>query len=219
MRELEILKRLQHPNILKFMGTTRSFGPPVALVAPWIFNGTLTSFLYKKNETLTLHDCLLLVRTLRNFLDCALELINNVLIGSDRTAYLADFGLSETLTRSPSMTYLAKMSRRPGAARWAAPEWLSVEESASEISTQSDIYCFGSIMLQVLTGNVPWLRLNNEFVIWLKVVEGEMHPRPDDCVTDQQWNFMTRCWSKTPIERSSAQEALQFVDSELALYD
>jgi hypothetical protein len=45
------------------MGTTSDFGPSTALVAPWMTNGTLTSFLDLNNETLTLHDRLLLVST------------------------------------------------------------------------------------------------------------------------------------------------------------
>ncbi|KAG1726185.1 kinase-like domain-containing protein [Suillus paluster] len=143
----------------------------------------------------------------------------NVLISSDGTAYLADFGLSGTLTKSPGMTYLAKMSCHPGAMWWTAPELLSGEDSASAITTQSDMYSFGSIMLQVLTGSVPWRHLTNDTAILLKVIEGEIHPRPDNCcVTDQCWNLMTRCWSKSPIDRPSAEEVLQFVNSELALY-
>ncbi|KAG1754109.1 kinase-like domain-containing protein [Suillus occidentalis] len=60
-RELGIWKRLRHSNILKFMGTTSDFGLSVALVAPWMTNGTLTSFLDQNNETLRLHDRLLLL--------------------------------------------------------------------------------------------------------------------------------------------------------------
>ncbi|KAG1718133.1 kinase-like domain-containing protein [Suillus paluster] len=236
-RELGIWKRLQHSNILKFMGTTGEFGPSVALVAPWIVNDTLTSFL-NDNKTLTLRDRLLLLRGVAAGLDYLHTFSftvdghtysnpvvhgdltgNNVLIGSDRTAYLADFGLSGTLTKLPGMTYLMKMSRHPGALRWAAPELLSLEESGSAITTQSDIYSFGSITLQVLTGNVPWPHLNREAAIMGKLIfEGQTHPRPDR-VTDEQWDFMTRCWCKTPTDRPSAREALQFVESELARYD
>ncbi|KAG1723633.1 kinase-like domain-containing protein, partial [Suillus lakei] len=132
----------------------------------------------------------------------------NVLVGSNRTAYLADFGLSGTLTKLPSMTYLAKMSCHPGAVRWAAPELLSGEESVSAATTRSDMYSFGSIMLQVLTGNVPWCHLTRDFQISYQVIiEGKIHPRPHDvCVTDRHWNFMTRCWSMTPDNRPSAAE-------------
>ncbi|KAG1726257.1 kinase-like domain-containing protein [Suillus paluster] len=231
-RELGIWKRLRHRNILKFMGTTSDFGPSVALVAPWIVNGTLTSFLDEKNEILTLRDRLLLLCDVAaglNYLHTFSLTIDghthsnpvvhgdltgtNVLIGSDGTAYLADFGLSGTLTKLPGMTYLAKMSCRPGAVRWTAPELFSEEESDSAITTQSDIYSFGGIILQVLTGKVPWPHLNREAAILRKVIiEGEIHPRPDDDrVTDQQWNFMTRCWSQTPTNRPPAEEALQFI--------
>ncbi|KAG0707036.1 kinase-like domain-containing protein, partial [Suillus ampliporus] len=183
-RELGIWKRLRHSNILKFIGTTSDFGPSVALVAPWIANGTLTSFLNQNNETLALLDRLRLLHDIaaglnylhtfsltedgrtdlnpvihgdltgvRSFI-CSIThilMINcktNVLVDGDRKAYLADFGLSGTLKQLTGMTYLAKMSCHPGAVRWAAPELLTGEESAFAVTTQSDIYSFGSIMLQ-----------------------------------------------------------------------
>ncbi|KAG0702776.1 kinase-like domain-containing protein [Suillus ampliporus] len=236
-RELGIWKRLRHCNILKFMGTTSDFGPSMALVAPWIANGTLTSFINQHNETLALRDRLLLLRDIAaglNYLHAFSFTVDgqvyfnpvvhgdltgtNVLVGSDGTAYLADFGLSGTLTKLPGMTYLVKMTCHPGAMRWSAPELLSGEDSTSAITTQSDIYSLGNIMLQVLTGSVPWQHLTNDAAILLKVIGGEIHPRPEDsCVTDQCWDFMTRCWSMAAIDRPSAEEALEFLDRELIL--
>ncbi|KAG1726254.1 kinase-like domain-containing protein, partial [Suillus paluster] len=223
-----IWKRLRHCNILKLMGTTSDFGPSAALVAPWIVNGTLTSFLNHNNETLTLLERLFLVSTLSAFTEDGHTTLNpvvhgdltgnNVLISGDKKAYLADFGLSGTLHASTGMTYLAKMSHCPGAVRWTAPELLSEDESASAVTTQSDIYSLGSIMLQVLTGNVPWRHLTKEGTIAVRVYEGTIHPRPDDeRISDQHWNFMVSCWSRTPNDRPSAKEALQFVVSQLSL--
>ncbi|KAG2756768.1 hypothetical protein P692DRAFT_201433834 [Suillus brevipes Sb2] len=113
------------------------------------------------------------------------------------------------------MTYLAKLTCHPGAVRWAAPELLSGEESTSVATTQSDMYSFGNIMLQVLTGNVPWCHLTRDFQISYQVViEGKMHPRPNDAyVTDWYWDFMTRCWSTTYTDRPSAKEAVHFIGS------
>ncbi|KAG1750241.1 kinase-like domain-containing protein [Suillus lakei] len=236
-RELGIWKRLRHSNILKFIGTTRDFGPSEALVAPWIVNGTLMSFLKQNNETLGLHNRLLMLHDVAAGLDYLHTFSfdvdghtyfnpvvhgdltgNNVLIGSDGTAYLADFGLSGTLTKLPGMTYLAK-NCSPGALRWTAPELLSEEESAA-VTTQSDIYSFGSIALQVLTGHVPWCHLTRDIHMYQVISERKMHPRPDDDrITDQHWNFMTSCWSRAPIDRPSAEKTLQVIDSELALYN
>ncbi|KAG1835176.1 kinase-like domain-containing protein [Suillus variegatus] len=236
-REIGIWKRLRHPNILKFMGTTRDFSLSVALVAPWIVNGNLTSFLKK---TLGPRDRLLLLRDIAAGLDYLHTFSftvdgqtyfnpvvhgdltsNNVLIGSDRTAFLADFGLSGTLARLPGMTYLAMSQHRPGALRWTAPELVTAEDSTSGFTTQSDIYSFGSIMLQVLTGNLPWCHLTCEYKMYQVIFERKQHPRPAHCdrITDQHWNFMTSCWSENPFDRPSAKEALQFIDHELVLYD
>jgi hypothetical protein len=74
--------------------------------------------------------------------------------------------------------------------------------------------------MQVLTGNLPWSHLTNELQMWQAIIERKKHPRPaDGSITDRQWNFITSCWSITPINRPSAEEALQFIDRELALYD
>ncbi|KAG2076583.1 kinase-like protein [Suillus decipiens] len=239
-RELGIWKRLRHPNILKLMGITRHFGRSVALVSPWMVNGNLTSFLSKNNETLGLRDRLLLLRDIAaglNYLHtfnfgadghtCFNPIVhgdltgNNVLIGNDRTAFLADFGLSGTLTQLPGMMrYLAMSRYHPGALRWLAPELYSAEDSACVVTTQSDIYSFGSIMLQVLTGNLPWPHLTHDFQICQAINRQTEHPRPTDAhVTDKCWNFIASCWSKAPIDRPSAKEVLQFIDDELVLYD
>jgi hypothetical protein len=71
--------------------------------------------------------------------------------------------------------------------------------------------------MQVLTGNVPWCHLASDFQITYQVVIKEkMHPRPNNAhVTDRYWNFMTRCWSMTIIDRPPAKEAAQFVGSAL----
>ncbi|KAG2146135.1 kinase-like domain-containing protein [Suillus bovinus] len=210
-RELGIWKRLRHSNILKFMGTTSDFGPSKALVAPWMKNGTLTSFL-RENESLRLHDRLLLLRDVAaglNYLhtfslteDGHTDLNpivhgdltgTNVLIDGDRKAYLADFGLSGTFEKLAGMTYLAKRSCHPGAMRWTAPELLSGEESASAATTRSDMYSFGSIMLQVLTGDIPWCHLTKDNAV---VAASRLMGN-----------------ASSPIDRPPAEEAVQFVNS------
>lgn len=37
-------------------------------------------------------------------------------------------------------------------------------------------------------------------------------------ITREQWQFMQRCWSAIPENRPSTDEALEFVDVNLALY-
>ncbi|KAF8551233.1 hypothetical protein OG21DRAFT_1377060, partial [Imleria badia] len=44
-RQLEIWRRLDHPNVLPFLGITAGFSPIVSLVSQWMSNGTLQQFI------------------------------------------------------------------------------------------------------------------------------------------------------------------------------
>ena len=55
------MRRLEHPNIVPLLGVAQGFGPILAIVLPWMSNGTLHSFLTNKGQSLTLADRLKLV--------------------------------------------------------------------------------------------------------------------------------------------------------------
>ena len=63
-RELGIWRRLEHPNIVPFLGIAYGFGRQgqASLVSLWMANGSLQSFLGKHDEELTIARRLQLVR-------------------------------------------------------------------------------------------------------------------------------------------------------------
>jgi len=75
-----------------------------------------------------------------------------VLIDSDGHARLTDFGLSSVINAGEGMTYLAMATRCPGALRWVAPELVVKDGTGVAPTFGSDIYSFGSVMLQVSCG-------------------------------------------------------------------
>ena len=75
-----------------------------------------------------------------------------MLIDGDGRARLTDFGLSSVVNAGENMTYLAIATRRPGAVRLVAPEL------HSSPTFWSDIYSYGSVMLQVCSHLVDVLR-------------------------------------------------------------
>ena len=104
--------------------------------------------------------------------------------------------------------------------RWMAPELLNPpDDSQATPSTQSDVYSFGSIMLQVcdpgvlfrydsllicwhdgkiLTGRVPYHHLSRDEQVVFAIVSGTRQGRPDGAaVTDRTWEFIEWCWSST----------------------
>ena len=72
----------------------------------------------------------------------------NVLIQDDGRACLSDFGFCHVLGGIQGGSSLASRTCFPGTYQWAAPELL-VSADEVKASTQSDIFAFGCLMLQV----------------------------------------------------------------------
>lgn len=156
---------------------------------------------------------------------------SNVLILSNMTACIADFGLSSMLgDLQAGTTYLAATAMYPGAVRWTAPELL--ESDDLQPTTLSDIYSLGSIMLQVsilngsnlrkflrrssllqvLSGKVPWHEIKREVLIIRKIHLGHTPPCPSQSfLVGELWPFIDRCWSFKPNERPAAGNVLEFI--------
>ena len=74
---------------------------------------------------------------------------SNILIDDEGKACLCDFGLSSIAAEFQGTSYLT--STIGGNVRWAAPELYRINEDDSipTVTTQSDIYSFGSVVLEV----------------------------------------------------------------------
>lgn len=221
-REMGIWRRLNHPNVMEFMGYAFGFGVSMALVAPWAVNGTLTDYLKKNWSIITVADQL----SLLDDIVCGLTYLHsypnnpvthgdltgsNVLILEDMTACIADFGLSSMLGElQTGSTYLAATAMYPGAVRWTAPELLLSDDV--QPTTLSDIYSLGSIMLQVLSGRVPWHEIKREVIIIREIQQGNTPGYPSDSLlVSELWPFIRECWSSSPASRPTAGTALEFI--------
>ncbi|KAF9242605.1 kinase-like domain-containing protein [Melanogaster broomeanus] len=164
-RELGIWRRLEHDNIVPFLGIVYRFGRHdcASLVSLWMPNGTLQKFLAEQDGKLTV-TCQLHLNDVCQLLDIANGLVylhsfpvihgdltcNNVLLDAHFNARLADFGYASLIGETPeALAYLQMSTMRPGTFRWAAPErvFQNTEETVQP-TTKSDIYSFGNIALQ-----------------------------------------------------------------------
>jgi len=155
-RELGLLKRLEHPNIVPLLGVTKGFGPIPGVVFPWMSNGSLHSFLKNKGQTLTLVERLQLLQGIGSGLEYLHSIpvfhgdlhSGNVLIDEEHSPRISDFGLSSTIGKlQPGLSYMERLSSNVGAVRWAAPERLS----GCKPHPSGDIYSFGCMMFEVTT--------------------------------------------------------------------
>jgi serine/threonine protein kinase/tetratricopeptide (TPR) repeat protein len=160
--EQRILAALNHPNIARFYdgGLTEDRHPYI--VMEWI-DGTPIDRYCDENE-LDLDARLELVETVCRAVDHAHHNLivhrdlkpSNVLVTSDGTVKLLDFGVAKLLDpddgddREPGT--LTSMYGAPMTPEYAAPE----QFSGGAITTAVDVWALGVVLYQLLTGNKPF---------------------------------------------------------------
>ncbi|KAF8131846.1 hypothetical protein EV363DRAFT_134607 [Boletus edulis] len=123
------------------------------------------------------------------------------------------------------MTYLQRSTARPGALRWTAPEQIQSEESFNR-TTKTDVYSFGSVALQVLSGKQPWSEVREDAAVVLHLARGRKPGRPASrAMNDSHWNLIQECWSAieerptTEVINSTIQQFLNTFPPSPALSD
>ncbi|KAI9568799.1 kinase-like domain-containing protein [Boletus coccyginus] len=227
-RELGIWRRLSHTNIVPFLGIAYGFGMhgAMSLVSLWMSNDTLQNFLAMHDDNLGVVHRLQFLLDVANGLQYLHSLsvvhgdlsCNNVLLDGDYTARLGDFGYASLVGNIPEvLTYLRRSTTRPGALRWIAPEQIDLENTFIR-TTKSDIYSFGCVGLQVLSGKQPWSEVREEAAVVLRIARGYKPGRPASRpVDDLHWELIERCW--LPIEeRPAAETIVTFIQWFLSSY-
>ncbi|KAG1748004.1 kinase-like domain-containing protein [Suillus paluster] len=171
------------------------------MICPWAENGTLTGFLERQQDILSYEDRF----SLLNDIALGLQYLHsksivhgdltgsNVLIYGNGRAFILEFIGTSYFTSSIK-----------GNIRWAAAELFEVPEddeeeedeaSAVSLSTECDIYSFGSITLQVLTGKVPYYNVKKDNVVLGQVIRGKKpEPPKESRIEPADWEFIKRCW-------------------------
>jgi serine/threonine protein kinase len=193
-------KPLRHANILPLCGITYGFGPVPAIVSPWMSNGSLSTYLDKNYDSLSqarkfslLADVAAGLQYLHSKEVAHADLTgNNVLISHDGSALVADYGLLTTYSDLNGTSYIRSN------VRWAAPELFEVpdtEDVPSSPKLASDIYSFGCIAYQVLSGQQPYYNIRSDHQVVVAILRGIRPKRPDTPgIEDCHWNFIEQCW-------------------------
>ena len=95
-----------------------------------------------------------------------------------------------------------------------SPELLDPERFGFEKcrrTKKSDCYALGMVILEVLSGQVPFPR-DSPVMVMRKVIDGDRPGRPQGAdggwFVDDLWNTLERCWSPLPRNRPAANAVL-----------
>ncbi|PWA74793.1 PAS domain-containing protein tyrosine kinase family protein [Artemisia annua] len=199
-KEVSLMKRLSHPNILLFMGAATST-EHLCIVTEFLPRGSLFRLLQRNAANLDgrrrAHMAVDILTTCfaqgMNYLHhCHPPIVHrdlkssNLLVDKNWTVKVGDFGLS----RIKHETYLTTRNGN-GTPQWMAPEILRNEQA----DEKSDVYSYGVVLWEIATGKIPWDDLNPMQVIG---VVGFMDRRleiPND--VNPEWaSLIENCWSR-----------------------
>ncbi|XP_041364044.1 proto-oncogene tyrosine-protein kinase receptor Ret-like [Gigantopelta aegis] len=234
--ELNLLKEVNHPNVIRLLGACTQSGPFYVIVEFCQF-GCLKSYLRsarfngrpswderqdasgcnrKRNPiTLSLSHLLSFAWQIAKGMEyiSIMKLIHrdlaarNILVAEDNLVKISDFGLSRDVYEAD--TYL-KMSKGRIPVKWMAPESLY----AQIYTTKSDIWSFGIVLWEITTlGANPYPGIVPERLFSL-LKTGYRMDRPDDC-TEEMYAVMQKCWKTAPEQRPSFTLLANILDSML----
>ncbi|XP_072994329.1 uncharacterized protein [Typha latifolia] len=204
-KEAHLLGQLHHPNVVAFYGVVTD-GPEsnLAMVTEYMVNGSLKQVLKRKDRTIDRRKRMIIAMDAafgmeylheKNIVHFDLKSHNffvNMRDPHRPVCKIGDLGLSKVKQRT-----LVSGGVR-GTIPWMAPELFS--STSNTVTEKVDVYSFGIVMWELLTGEEPYGNIRSEEII-AGIIKGDLRPEiPNWC--DPAWrSLMERCWSSDPHSR------------------
>jgi predicted Ser/Thr protein kinase len=208
IREAGIMGRLHNPNIVQVYGASLEAGR-ACLVMEYMEQGSLWQVLrqtvlnpeQQKRMALDiakglyyLHSKPILHRDLKSA---------NVLINQHGQAKLADFGLAKTQYHS-----IQTIKTQSQAVAWLAPETLE----RGDYTEASDIYSFGMVLWEIVTGKQPYADKKEADIISYVVDKGQRETFPAE-MPDVYQKLIQQCWQADPRQRPVLTDILRQLEA------
>ncbi|CAN6223124.1 unnamed protein product [Urochloa humidicola] len=209
-REAEILSKLHHPNVVAFYGVVKDGpGGTLATVTEFMVNGSLRHVLQRKDKYLDRRKRLIIAMDAafgleylhsKNIVHFDLKCDNLLVNLKDQSrpiCKVGDFGLSK-IKRNTLVSGGVR-----GTLPWMAPELLN--GSSNKVSEKVDVFSFGIVLWEILTGEEPYANMHYGAIIGGIVNNTLRPPVPASC--DPEWRrLMEQCWAPDPAQRPAFTE-------------
>ncbi|HEX9838980.1 MAG TPA: serine/threonine-protein kinase [Anaerolineales bacterium] len=211
-REAKTMAQLRHPNII----TIHDFGDQDGLpyiVMEYLTGETLSQILAKR-ERLPLDESLPLLQDIASALDYAhqqgvihrdvkpsnviVEPVTTLTIGRTERAILMDFGIARFVSENTVLTGSGDVL---GTADYISPEQI---HGITELDSRADLYSFGVMTYQLLTGKRPFERNNTWAMIRSHLEEPPPDPRIHISMSENAAEAILKALAKKPENRFSS---------------
>ena len=213
LREIEVGKRLQHPNIVGVIDSGAADGK-LFYTMPFVEGASLRDRLDREKQ-LSIEDAVAITREVAEALDYAHSqgVIHrdikpeNILLANGK-ALVADFGIARAVSVAGGMT-LTKTGMAIGTPTYMSPEQAM---GSKDVTPESDIYSLACVMYELLAGQPPFTgptamallaRHSLDNVPSLKIVRGTVPDAVEDAIL--------RAMAKVPADRFK--RATDFADA------
>lgn len=201
--EMSIVKKLQHPNIVKVMEVAKDKDKRF-LVLEYV-DGKNLKEIFEENPKLPISQCIEIMMQISLALDYSAEngvlhksiKPQSIMISNSNWVKLTGFGVSKAL--ATAWLTLTGSSN-------AQVEYMSPEQAEGEDSDQrSDIYSFGILAYQMLTGEVPFKREKSASILSVAMKHINDIPVPlsqkNPEIPDWLEKVVLKCLEKKPTNR------------------
>jgi serine/threonine protein kinase len=205
LREIKAASALDHPNIIKTLasGVTQEGCPWVAME---LVEGQTLSQIIESERALNVQRARPLLQQIAAGLQAAHEqgIIHrdikpsNVLVttnGGNERALIVDFGLAKEITRVSEGGQNQTKTAMQGSPLYMSPE----QCEAKRTDPRTDVYSFGCLMHELLTGKPPF-QGESAYEVLLQHVHEEI-PQVDKNIPEELRAIIDRCLQKDPAAR------------------
>eukprot|EP01012_Entosiphon_sulcatum_P030961 TRINITY_DN3856_c0_g1_i1.p1 TRINITY_DN3856_c0_g1~~TRINITY_DN3856_c0_g1_i1.p1 ORF type:complete len:529 (-),score=95.77 TRINITY_DN3856_c0_g1_i1:177-1763(-) len=211
--ELNLMKRLRHRNIVRYLGSEYSHSENVLnIFIEYVPGGSLAS-ISQKFKSLDMETTRVYTRQILEGLAYLHEneIIHrdikgdNILVDDNGIIKLADFGCSKKLDALCSKTH--GCNTMVGTAYWMAPEVITNEQG---YGTKADIWSVGCTVVEMLTAKPPWPEFTSMWAAIYHIANSSGPPSgmPPDLPPECK-DFLHQCFNRDVSQRPDALALLQ----------
>ncbi|KAF6157483.1 hypothetical protein GIB67_004421 [Kingdonia uniflora] len=204
-REIAMLSRVQHKNLVKFIGACKE--PFMVIVTELLLGGTLRKYLMNlRPRCLDTRVAIGYALDIARAMECLhshgiihrdLKPENLILTEDHRTVKLIDFGLA----REESLTEM--MTAETGTYRWMAPELYSTvtlrHGEKKHYNLKVDAYSFSIVLWELFHNKQPFQGMSNLQAAYAAAFKNE-RPSAEELPEDLAL-IVTSCWNEDPNAR------------------